>query len=399
MKRTTFIIGGIAIISLLIGVWVYMLFFATPAQDGGIFTDFNFTSTDDPDFVPVVTPEPQEPTVDITSPERLRQLTTTPVAGFSETRLTPTSTPEVRYIEAGTGHIFSINLESGEETRVSATTIPLTREGVITPDGQFVMLRSGSGASSEIVIGALSAGSDVLQNFAISGQITSFTATNQNEFLYAAPSGNSLVVRAYNPATNDIRELFTIPFRDVTIQWNSETAGPHYVYPKATNKLEGFVYSYTSGVPTREPASGFGLSAVGSSEALLYSAIDNNQYTSFVYNKTQNTQTDFAIQVIPEKCTFLNQMPTIGVCAAELTELSNTMPDSWYRGMVQFSDDFWIIDTTTGTAGSLLSPESEIGRQISLINPDFNTDDTNLYFQNKIDQTLWMYQYEIPLTE
>ena len=394
MKRTLFIIGGLVIICLLAGVWAYFLFFGTPNPDGGIFANFDFGNTDDPTVVlPAIEPEPTQPLVDVTSPDRLRQLTTQPVAGFAEVMITASSTPEIRYIEAGTGHIYSIDLETGEEVRVSATTIPLTNTGALTPNGQFAMMQSGSGIGSEHVIGIISSTSDELRNFAIPGTITSFAATAENTFVYAAPAGNSLVVRAYNPSTNTVAELFQIPFRDATIAWGTTEAGPHYVYPQTTSRLEGYVYSYTDGIAARESASGFGLSVVGSSAGYIFSEVQNGEYNTYATNKSASETNATPLTIIPEKCVFAQTDPSVAICGIALTEFTYQMPDPWYKGEVRMNDDLWEYDIAIQNLRPLVSPENATGRQLDIIRPQFGIDDANLYFQNKIDQTLWIYEY------
>jgi hypothetical protein len=392
MKRTLFIIAGLVIILLLIGVWAYFLFFGTPDPNGGVFTDFGFDSTNDPTIV-ATPPVIATPTVDVTSPERLRQLTTKPIAGFSEVQIATTTNPEVRYIEAGTGHIYSIDLTTGTEVRVSATTIPLANKGVITPNGQYVFIQSDTGGQDDVVIGIISTTSDELRNFAVSEPVTSFAATIENEILYTTPVGNQLLARVYNPQTSELRTIFTIPFRDATVSWNTSTAGPHVVYPHTTSRLEGYVYTYTNGVGVREASSGYGLSAVGSSDVILYSEQLSGEYRTFIQPVGTLEIKDAPLVIIPEKCTFSRNTPTVGVCGVALIDYSHLMPDPWYKGEITMNDSLWEINTISESANLLVSPETATGRQVDIVNPAFGLNDENLYFQNKRDQTLWVYEY------
>jgi hypothetical protein len=397
MKRTLFIIGGVGIICILAGVWAYFLFFGTPNPDGGVFANFNLGNTDDPSVIIPIEPEPTQPVVDVTSPERLRQLTTQPVAGFAEVQTTANSAPEARYIEAGTGHIYSIDLETGVETRISATTIPLTNAGALTPNGQYALLQSGSGIGSEHVIGIISTTSDELRNFAIPGNITSFAATDDNTFMYATPAGNGLIARAYDPNTNTVEDLFQVPFRDATIAWGSSEAGPHYVYPHTTSRLEGYVYSYTNGVATREPASGYGLSAVGSGAGYIYSEVQDGEYNTYATNKRTNETNAAPLTIIPEKCVFTQSDTTVAVCGISLAEYPYQMPDPWYKGEARMNDSLWEYSIGSQSTSLLVSPENATGRQLDIVQPQFGINDANLYFQNKVDQTLWIYEYN-PIT-
>lgn len=394
MKRPLLIILGIIIVLILIGIWVYVLLTGTP-NNGNQFAEFGFGDTSDPTFQGLPEPEP-EPTVDVGPGSALKQLTTKPVAGFTEVQLATTTPAKAYYVEAGTGHIFTIDLETGEETRVSATTIPLTRAAAITPNGAHVMMQAGEGLSAEYIIGTLATSSDELSNFALSESVLSFAASDDNEFLYAVPDGNTTLAKAYNPRTNSSRVLFSVPFRDVTIEWGNTSSGPHLAFPKPASRLEGFVYSYTNGSPTRLPISGFGVSAVGSGNAVISSYMQTTgSYTSSGYSYTVSDDLRLPITVVPEKCTFPANLESQAICATSFTNYSNMMPDVWYRGEVTLTDELWEIDPATQTARPIKNISSVAGQSLDVVNPKTNPDGNRFYFQNKVDNTLWLYDFNI----
>ena len=363
-------------------------------QRQATFNDFGFGDTTDPSvIIPEQDPtEEQELLVDPT--ERLRQLTTKPVVGFTHVTPTGASTTQiVKYIEAGTGHIFSIDLETETEERVSATTIPLASHGVITPNGEHVLMQSDTGARASFIIGTLNANSDRMSNFPLEEDVVSFTATVENQLLYATPAGNELLVKAYTPRTGNTQTLFTVPFRNASISWHHSTAGPHTVYPKATSQLEGYVYTYTNGVVDRVAASGYGLSAVGSDVATIYSTQTDGDYQSFHVAKGELGSTQTPITFVSEKCQFTHINTFVALCGGSFTEHSHQMPDDWFKGSVVLNDSIWEYNTARQSARLLISPERATGRQVDMINPKMSANDTNLYFQNKVDQTLWVYHY------
>jgi hypothetical protein len=263
----------------------------------------------------------------------------------------------------------------------------------MTPNGRYALMQSGSGLGSEHVIGIISTTSDELRNFAIPGTVTSFAATTENTFVYTIPVGNELVAQSYDPSTNATTELFRIPFRDATIAWGNTESGPHYVYPHTTSRLEGYVYSYTDGVATREPASGYGLSVVGSSAGYIYSEVQDGEYNTFASNKLTNETSGAPLTIIPEKCVFSRTNPTFAVCGVDLADHNNSMPDAWYIGYQQMNDDLWLYNVEEQSTIQLISPNSTIGRQLDIVRPQFGINDANLYFKNKVDGTLWVYEY------
>jgi hypothetical protein len=146
-------------------------------------------------------------------------------------------------------------------------------------------------------------------------------------------------------------------------------------------------------VATREPASGYGLSVVGSSDTYLYSEVQDGQYTTYATNRLTNETYAAPLTIIPEKCAFTKTDATIAICGVALTEFSPLMPDPWYQGEVQMDDSLWEYNIDAQAASILVSPESVTGRQLDIVHPQFGIKDTNLYFQNKVDQTLWVYEY------
>jgi hypothetical protein len=254
MKRPLLIIIGVIMVVLLIAVWVYVLFFSKPNASEETFTDLNFGNTTDTTYQPSDTNKPTNtPLVDVQGKEKLRQLTTRPVVGYQDIQLSTSSMPFTYYVEAGTGHLFSINLQTGEEKRLSGTTIPVSRLAAITPNGAFVMIQSGSGAGSKFVVGEISSSSESLALEAIDESVVDFKESTTNTFLYSVQTANSLIAKEYDPVKKASKTLFTIPFREAHIDWGSSATATHYFYPKATAQLEGYGYQVVKGTIERLP--------------------------------------------------------------------------------------------------------------------------------------------------
>jgi hypothetical protein len=397
MKRPLFIIIGITFVIILVAVWVYILFFKGQDADQNSFTDLNFGDTTDTTYAPTTNNDTSEQAVvDVSGPEKLRQLTTRPVVGYQDVMKNASSTPLVYYVESGTGHIFSIDLTSGEEKRLSGTTIPSSRHAAITPNGQYVMLQSGTGNGAEFVVGEFSSTSESISVGLIDEMVVSFAETTDNTFLYAAKMNNSVVGKEYDPAKGTAKTLFTIPFREAVIQWGSSVADAHYVYPKASYQLEGYAYRVSKGILERLPVSGYGLSLAGSADEIIYSKQIDSIYQSFLYNSTEDSTNQAPITVIPEKCTALHNDSKNIICGALITTYDYTMPDSWYKGTVTFSDELWQINTASGVGVTLVNISNETGRAVDAAALDTSSDDQRLYFINSLDNKLWM--FELPET-
>ncbi len=398
MKRPLFFIIGAVTIIILLAVWIYVLFFSSPQSSPDTFTDLELGNTTDLTYVETDTTKvSEEPVVDVTSPERLRQLTTRPTVGYQEVQATPSSTPAAFYIESGTGHVYSINLSTGEEKRVSATTIPSSRVGAISPNGRFVMIQSGVGARSSVIAGIISTSSESISVTPLDGHILSFSTTADNTFLIAIQNQSSVVAKEYFPTTNESKTLFTVPFREATISWGREADSSHYVYPKASSQLEGFLYEVKEGQLNRLPIDGFGLTASGNNEGVLFSRQSENVYRSYIYSNNQET-TPTGINFLTEKCSALATNPSGLFCGGSHTTLNHDIPDAWYKGAVQYSDSLWEVDASTGIIVLLSSMTKESGRQIDIANIATNQKDSRVYFINKLDESLWLYERTLPNT-
>ena len=123
MKKSIILSIGALVIFLLLAVWGYLFFFGTPESSDEFFTDLGLNGEVDTSYVPPpVEVATSTPTVNMKRP-KLRQLTTKPVAGFAEIIRSTTTPAVVYYVEQGNGHIFTIDTKSGEEVRVSRTTV------------------------------------------------------------------------------------------------------------------------------------------------------------------------------------------------------------------------------------------------------------------------------------
>ena len=395
MKRWLLIGLGSTLILILGAIWVYLLFFSTSSPEAR-FADFELGDTTAPPTTPPPAAEPSTPTVDTSGLETggLTQLTTDPVIGYQAITRGTSTPPLLYYVAGGTGHIYQIDPQTGQETRISNTTIPLSQAAAITPNGRYVMVRSGSGAGSEYTIGTLSTTSTSLATVVLGEPVDTFTVSQNNTFLYTVPSGRSLIGREYDPQSGDLRTLFTLPFREATVRWGATARDPHYAYPKTNAQLEGYPYRMERTTLERVPVAGFGLSAVIHNEAVLFARNEQNEYRTYLYQPTTAAVASAPLQVIPDKCVTDNTAvtPVPLICAGQLTPFADGQPDAWYQGTMSFSDQLWSIGTDRREARLLVDTEQATGRLVDVVNLQ-PAGETSVLFQNRLDGTLWHYDW------
>jgi hypothetical protein len=392
MKRSLFIIGGVILVVVLIIVWIYVLFIGNPTNTDEQFANFNLEDTTDLSYEEPTIEESSETVVDVSANQRLRQLTTRPVAGFIEVQTSTTSSIEVRYVEVGTGHVYSINLETGAEERISGTTIPSARKAVFSKDGRFIMIESGFGTQKEFIIGEIFSDTSSLTNTAIAEPVVSFSASKDNRFLYAIQTGSSVIGKIFNPEELTSETLFSLPFREASFEWGKSVSDAHYVYPKTTRQLESFLYQVKNGVITRMPIDGYGMSALGNSDYILYSKQEKDQYNTYYFDTKNGSVSISPLVQIPEKCVMTEGRFPITICASSQYEFQSLLPDTWYKGEVSSADNLWEHTLDESSAKLLVNTKSESGRELDIINLSVSDDGFNVYFSNQNDQTLWMYE-------
>ncbi len=391
MNKPIFIIIGAIIIFILVLVWAYLMFFGTPKNMQDIFADLNFQENLEDVSINVVT---EDTVVNVNRPA-LRQLTTRLVAGFREIDAPPTADlPTIYYTEMGTGHIYAINLESGEETRISGTTVVGVNSASISPKGDYVAYGiANSSKNIKLLLGEISTSSDLVAE-EISTTIDKFWINdNGNELLYTTREEIGLVAYSYNLANSTKRNVFSLPYHEALIQWGSTATAAHYVYPKPAYLFEGYLSEITGNKIKRLPVDGYGFSGLANKDIVAYSTLDRQDVKSYIYNKTNNTHNPFPLQInfMPEKCIISKNNNNL-ICAYDTTAKMAEFPDSWYQGVTSFKDSLWLVSGDALSAQFLVDTFTASNREIDITDLSIGSSERAVYFINKNDNTLWMYE-------
>lgn len=385
MKKILLIIG-IALILILSGLWVYLLFFNGDEDNDGRFSLFGFGDTTDAtvsldDFFQNDAALVEE----IVPFEPLRQLTTDPVVGYREIQLATSSRPLVYYVEAGTGHIFSIDIDSGAETRISNITVPAIKEAILSADGRYAALLSGRNLLTIIEL-PNSATNSALSSFTISEPVISFSFTENNELLYTATVTGGVEAKLFDLINKQtIKTLFAVPFTDVTMSWGNTVSGPHFYYPKPSSNFLGYLYMVRDGVTSRTPISGFGLRAVHTGESVLYTTTDDDNLLS-LYDSQTGDIIPLYLRSIPEKCA--GDRGSLSFVCGLFDNEEDFRIEDWYTGKMNITGNLRVIDAEAIEILPVLNIMNS-GRVIDITAPVW--DGESLLFTNKNDKTLWRY--------
>lgn len=322
--------------------------------------------------------------------EPLVQLTDRPVAGATYVEINKEIF--VRYVERGTGHVFQISLATGEETRISGTTIPRVVDAVWSPSGTRVALTvEVEPYETETYIAHLTtndSGTQILDGFTLDAHAHSLAFDKVGDTVFYAVSGTqSTVGYAENLKTGERSTMFEAPFTQIEVLWGDTI----YIYNKPAMELRGFLYSVDGDVLTRL-AGEQGLMAKQNEETLLISHSEHEQLQTRIYAPETASTTWLVTPGYPEKCGFGHSTERKQMwCSGPMLLPPGNHPNDWYQGAVSFDDHLWQIDLETGTSTFLYDPRDIAGR--ALDGTDVTVDQTDSYvlFTNKPDGTLWLY--------
>lgn len=383
MKKTILISVGVLSIFAIVGVWLYLFLYGAPENGGDIFARFGSEGDENADVVVM-----GEGTVDVgnedsaSAPQKLRQLTTRPVAGAGFTE------SGILYIEEGTGHLYHIDLGTGEETLLSGTTLPGARDASFSPDSSYLSVTTLRNGVSETFIGfadSLNGNLDGVLLPAGAREVAFSSATSTVFYLLPSETGSSGY--SYDIETEESTELFRIPLTDVRVLWGD---GATYVYTTPSGMERGYVYRISGNALAYVSPGGVGLGAFLYNRGIVVTAVSGTGVASRVYTSTGTTST-VALPLIPEKCAGGREMGSVFYCGVPSEIKMAGFPDEWYMGIRSYNDTLWGVNAETGELFLLSDFLAETGREIDILKIGTDEYGNRLYFINKNDNALWMF--------
>lgn len=400
MKKFFFIVIVI-FIALIFGAGYYFIMMNTDDEteteknNGGFDLNFGTPTNDTNVDFGVPNSDTQDGTTE-TIPT-LRKISGRPVAGYSLFGLGASTT--ARFAEKLQGYINDSLVSSLEINRVASANIPKIREVYFLSPNDLVMryLRE-DGNKIESYLAKLTPKeglADEPQTFSFDGKfldpdITNISVNEKQSQLAFVHGQNGAKVYIESP-TKAKRQIYSSPLKEWLVDW------PQADSVVITSKPSGYVLGYSYVInPTKGSASvlvrGYaGLTTLLSpnKKMVIFSSSENNSVSLYIKNTETESVGNTDIQTLPEKCTWSENSTTIVYCAVPRSVPKATYPDAWYMGEVQFNDDIWRIDTSTRQYRLLEALEENSREKIDAISLKLSTDESYLFFINKVDASLW----------
>jgi hypothetical protein len=298
----------------------------------------------------------------------------------------------VRFIERETGHIFDINTETLQRSRISNTTIPRTDsvfwgEDLNNPIYQYL---GDDGDTVETFVGTINISTSTeagLDGFFLERNITSLTREPSGDELFYMTNSNGFI---YNSQTKVGRSVYLFGLKSLLAQWINPsliliTTKPSYVSPGyifTLNPNSGSLKTVLRGIP------GASASASPDGNFILYSSSSGNFFSTFLFDVASGESTSFPLKTLPEKCAW--SYTSNAVYCAVPNQLPKNMPDEWYQGVVSFEDSLWRINIETLETTLILSDEDFVSGPLDAINLTIDEENEKLLFINKYNSSFWM---------
>lgn len=415
MKNSTKIVLGVVVVVVLVlvGIALYFFFFANkgpgvvvdtganPFGEGGDF----FGGGEDPGPTPTDTGSGRE-----VAPN-LFLITEGPVA-FGSTVLsvakaitieerndstTATSSktihiPQVRYVERQSGNVYSYDVNERVLTRLSNRTLPGIQEASWTFDGTTAFLRFLSATANggeSIATYALPVENEDA-GFVLENGLDQIVVSGTSTIITLLPSTSGSIATIAHTDGTGAKTLFSSTMSSLRIYPAGKGVA---AYTKASSQSNGFAFMVSSaGVFDRilGPLRGLTILPSPSGKSILYSFLSGQTVTSGVMDTAKRTVTSLPLAILPEKCVWTTNEKSV-YCGVPRTIATNVWPDSWYQGVVTFSDRIWNVDFESGSAILVVDPVAVASAPIDAVSLAIDPRSDVLIFTNKKDGSLWAY--------
>jgi len=349
-----------------------------------------------------------------TSP--FKQITALPIAGYTIFSISnqvsvpsvtdPTAKPTVetvvdhmiRYVSRPNGYVYEIK-DGGIPLQISNIFIPNIYEADFADSNNTAILRflrsdDETIATYSVPIPPLNTDGTRTQKSGtyLPDNISELAVSpDSTEVARVTTNSNGAIISTSNTSGGSIKTMAQSPFTEWVPMWAGKTL---YIQTKAAAVANGFLYSINPSTARLQRVVGSvpGLTASVSPSGtyVLYSQSTATGFTTELLNTKTNTTTDLSLDILPEKCAWLQNEDLI--CAGSNSVPAGTYPDEWYAGTLHFSDQLYHIATASDTYTVLYNDENT-SESFDMTNLQVDEGQQIVYFIDKSTGLLWQFSY------
>jgi hypothetical protein len=390
-------------------IWFYFNFNSTPKvaiipnqNNMDVYDPFGVRTTgDNTNLASTTEPILDTPAITLLSGDKLRQISEEPVSGYVVRENSQTKKTDIHYILRSNGHIYETYTDSPEARRLSITTIPKVYESVWLADGERLIIRYLKDISENIQTFSVKINPATTTLNEFEGGVDGNHLPENVSGVVVSPKGDKMFylvdnlngATGYTAGLNDLNKkiIFQSPVLEWLVSWPKENIITLTTKPSA--KVLGYLYFLNSQTGNFSHIIGGvnGLTTKTNSLAteVLYSDSTRGAPKLYLFDVKTGESRLLPWNTFPEKCAWSNTDDKIIYCAVPKSVPEGNYPDIWYQGLINFTDDIWMLNTTTLASTLVFDIQSETSNSMDIADLSLDKGDNFLFFTDKISLTLW----------
>ncbi len=404
MKRTILIFSSLLTV-ILVSMGVYFVFFTNKTDvsivpSSGVFPTASTTrnSTGEAsDYIGSTATSSQTNTSTSTlSQKQLFEISKDVVAPgvvVFDTKSTSTEqTAIIRYVNRKNGNIYSYNTAIDSLSRLSNKTIPGVFSVSWLSDGSRAYLRYFGTENDPSSVATYSLKTNGSDGFFLPQGITQISTREGNYILSIVSGSNGSVATKSLAKYSGLKTVFQTPLTKIVASFAGNNK--FFVYTKPSSTQYGYAFVVNRGNFEQVSGPYKGLTARISPDGtkiLIGYVNDRGEMQSSLVDIKKHTTTPLPISTIADKCVWTPDSKSV-YCAVPISPKNKKYPDSWYQGIVSFTDRMWRIDVKNRYAQMIFNPEKIGGEVSDMTSLSIDKSKRILTFINKKNDSLWAYR-------
>lgn len=337
-----------------------------------------------------------------------RAVTRIPVAGATiyEKRSSSSTAEYIRFTSRINGHIIDTPLATlGEESTVSNKTILRIGNSIWSSNGSTTLSRyfeiGGTQIYSYLSFTTLGTTTEegLPAPYVFDGRPMTETiqdaalSPSGDEFFYLVSTSEGTTGYLENVKSGARKLVWSSLLRSLSVSWTSQNT--ILIYSNPSSSAEGAVWIVNPHLNATAVvlAKNLALAAKSNPEGtkILYSLQEtkNSIFSLRILDVTTGKSTHLPVATMVEKCAWGPGSSKYIYCALPRSEMSGSMLEDWYMGVLNTDDVLWRIDTATGVIKRLLDPFEETKERFDIVNIVVSPQEEFVVFKTRVNSTLW----------
>ena len=326
-------------------------------------------------------------------PVRYWKVSDTPISGFGWE-----SSTTITFVERATGYVFTSDVSSHQNSRISGMLIPKTYEALVAPGGYVIergindagVITTFSGKIVEGTSTAATSSPSSLSGTALLPGISHMQASaGTHTILYTIKDSQGISLFTAGWDGTGAKRVFASSIEGWRLYPLTDS---NVIVQNASDGVMGYSYRIDKNGVLQDLFALPGLVVLPHPSTPSYLVSGSKDGVISLLSKTAATTTtlELPIHTSAEKCAWLSGPSLIAYCAVPASITSKHFLDDWYRGIIHPADELWQVDAGQGTAQMIFSPQNESGLSLDVKDPAIDPSGNYIAFTNAVDQSLWV---------